>query len=367
MPRSRRTILGMPRFRTLRVGMLILGPIAFTAVLTDGLGAELAATLPASPQPTLLAPVGPEPALLIASPGEARIAWGEGRRQQQLRLPHQGRLSRVEATESEWIAAGTVAREKGRELLLISGDHGTPRQLPPPPGRQGAVRHGPVPMVTGGHLVGLAWLQGGAMDRLGVWAADWDGASWTGARQLAPPGPGSQLALSGAVLDDGSWLLAWSRHDGHDDEIYWSIRQQESWTEPRRAAAENDVPDILPVLVATDGGALLAWNHWDGEGYRLLISRWAGNDWSPPVEAGGRGSLFPAWRRSGSGAHLLFREAMSGSWEVLEVDAAGRLLRRASAAGPSEPAPVLIPAGETSLLFPDGRTEALSWTPVLNR
>jgi hypothetical protein len=315
--------------------------------------------------PALLTTTGQAPLLLIAAPGTARVVWGQSARQQELPVPRGGILTRFEEAGREWIATGTAPRDDGRELLLFASQQGAVQRLPGPPGRTGSLRHDPVPLVSGGGLVGLAWLQGESLDRLGVWAATWDGASWQGVVQVSPPGPGSQLALTAAALEDRSWLIAWSRFDGEADQIYWSHRRRESWSPPRPVTESNPVPDILPALVATPGGALLAWSRWDGESYRLMLSRWADSSWGTAEALGGRGSLYAAWRRSQEGARLLYREAASSTWELVETDAEGRLLRRASMQAPAEPRPALASPDDATLLFPDGRTETLSWAPVL--
>ena len=156
------------------------------------------------------------------------------------------------ALESGWLLAGhrPVEDGEGRELVLVRGDDGRTEELPAPPSGTATVVS-PQPLVEAGELVGLAWLEGSDASALGVRAAGWNGAGFSAAEWVAPPIDGSQLALSGAVLADGSWLLVWSAFDGGDDEILWSRRDGTTWTAPARLHADNRVPDITPVVAAT--------------------------------------------------------------------------------------------------------------------
>jgi hypothetical protein len=166
-----------------------------------------------------------------------------------------------------------------------------------------------------------------------VRAAAWTGTRWQAPERVSFPGPGSQLALTGAVLTDGSWLLAWSAFDGQDDEIVWSRRAAGAWQPVKRLYPDNSVPDITPALAATaDGGALIAWSRFDGHAYQLRMARFdrAGDGrWTGEHAAAPSGSLYPAFV---GGTRLLYLTAVPRAWSVLDLDAAGRVLSRASIA-----------------------------------
>jgi hypothetical protein len=148
---------------------------------------------------------------------------------------------------------------------------------------------------------------------------------------VAPPGPGSQLALTAARLADGSWLLAWSAFDGKDDEIVWARERNGAWSRPQRVAADNTVPDTTPALTAVPGGALLAWSRYDGNDYRVVTSRFRNGKWTRPETAAGAGTFYPTFEPTGSGKPLLlYRTADPQGWEALAVDTAGRPVRRAA-------------------------------------
>ena len=209
------------------------------------------------------------------------------------------------------------------------------RELPAPR-TAAAVVGGPVVVHAAGALRGLAWLEGASEDRLAVRFAAWNGAGWSGGETVAAPGPGSQLALSAAVLDDGSTLLAWSRFDGQDDEIFWSLRRDGAWSAPRRLEADDAVPDVTPSVAAAPGGAVAAWAAFDGTGYRVYAARFDGTAWSAPRAVGPAGSAFPSFESDPSAplgvATLLFHTARPRGWTVIQLGSDLAPLRRAHTA-----------------------------------
>jgi hypothetical protein len=217
-------------------------------------------------------------------------------------------------------------------LILLAPGSGA-RPLPAPPSQEGLLRLGAVLLRNGdGRLAGMAWLEGDGLRSLEVRAAAWDGGRWEAPVRVSPAGPGSQLALSGAVLADGSWLLAWSAFDGQDDEILWSLRAADgAWSSPRRLSADNAVPDVTPALTASGDGALVAWSRFDGEGYSLHLARFAGGGWRGERAVAPTGSVHPSFEgASGHRPLLLYRTVLPQAWSVLELDPAGRVLARAT-------------------------------------
>jgi hypothetical protein len=325
--------------------------------------------------------------VLLAAAGEARLELPSGQRVT-ARLP-EGAVLDVTASldigESGWLAAGTqpaagpsTGPSAARDLLLLTGDGQTVTTLPAPPEKTGSVRQEPLPLVDGGRLAGLVWLEGENRRSFGVRFAAWNGAGWESPEIIAPPGPGSQLALTAAHLRDGSWLLAWSAFDGHDDEIVWSRRPggaNGSWSRPQRVAADNSVPDITPALTAVNGGALLAWSRYDtglGE-YQVVVSRFDKGRWTAPVATGPAGSLYPTFEPSSAldpsnAARMLYRTAGPRGWEVLDLDAAGRVSRRAAIVNAASARPVVTSAaaGNPGVLFrwpASGAESTVAWSP----
>lgn len=272
--------------------------------------------------------VGQGAASAVELPGGERVAVG---------LPAGGELTAVAALGDGWVATGTRRTATGTDLLLVADDRRGGQGvafLPVPSGPATALRRSPVPLVAGGELAGLAWLEGQGETSLAVRFARREGEEWTRPSTVAAPGPGSQVALTAAVLADGSWLLAWARFDGADDEIVWSRSRDATgtaWTAPRPVAADNGVPDITPALVAAGRGAIAAWSRYDGEHYRVVTARFDGRAWSAPASIGPAGSLYPSWETGAAAAPvLLARTAAPRGWMLFELDAAGRPLRTAA-------------------------------------
>jgi hypothetical protein len=272
-----------------------------------------------------------------------------------LSLPERAEVSSLAATDGGWVAAGSFPDAAGRQrLFLRTGDDKSFRELPEPPGQASSQRRGPVLLVDGGRLAGLAWLEGDGIRSLAVRAAAWNGKTWQTPQVVSHPGPGSQLALTGAVLAGGSWLLAWSAFDGTADEIVWSERVGSSWLPVSRLSAPNKVPDITPTLTATaGGGALIAWSRFDGQGYQMRMARFEHGTWLDEHVAGPSGSLYPAFLGASDRPRLLYLEAAGRIWSVLDMDAEGKVQTKASLASPSRslsrPVVDSMPAGSGSV------------------
>jgi len=289
--------------------------------------------------------------VLIPQGNSARLELPGGEALQ-VSLPERGEVSSLAAvsdTADGWVAAGSFPDAAGRQrLFLLTGDDKGSRSLPEPPGQPPQIpqqRRAPVLLVDGGRLAGLAWLEGDGLRTLAVRAAAWNGRRWQAAQWVSHPGPGSQLALTGAVLADGSWLLAWSAFDGTADEIVWSQRVGAGWLPVRRLSAPNAVPDITPALTAIGGGALIAWSRYDGHGYQLRMARFERGEWRDEHAAGPSGSLYPAFLGGPDHPRLLYLEAAAKSWSVLDLDGTGRVQAKASLASPSLSRPVVDSVG----------------------
>lgn len=177
-------------------------------------------------------------------------------------------------------------------------------------------------------LRGMAWLEGERPDGLELRAARFEGGRWLEPVVVSPRGAGSQLALSGAALADGSWLLVWSAFDGEDDEILWSRLAEGRWSPPQPVAANNAVPDVTPALGLLPGGVFAAWSRYDGNDYRLTLARFDGQGWSEPEVVGPRGSHHPSFEKVRETTFLLYRTAVPRGWSIAELDAEGKSLRQ---------------------------------------
>lgn len=316
------------------------------------------------PAPTAHASEHPTVALL-AGVHELQVVSSDGAR---IELPLEPgvRFRRAATLEDGWIAAGV---REDRTLLLVRARDVTgarpERAVTPSPG--GRFVADPVPLVADGRLHGLAWLAGRTPRTLGVRYAAREGDGWGPTEVVSGAGPGSQLALTGAVLDGETVHLAWSAFDGNDDEVVWARRAGGAWSEPARVGEDNLVPDITPTLTVLDDRPVLAWSRYDARtrSYRLALSRRDGDAWSAPEPYGPAGSLYPRFDATEAGALLLFREAVSGVWTVLRLDGDLRPTARASVESSGDEGPAVLGAGPDGVEVvpgPDRTAVELRWT-----
>jgi hypothetical protein len=294
--------------------------------------------------------------LYLLGRGENARLGRVGAVEQALNLPAGSRIYGLAATVDGWVATGSLPGDDGVDLLIVQDRAGEIELLGLPPDRRGRYRVQAVALVDDGHLAGVAWIEGDQQDVFEVMAAVWDGANFGSPEIVSPAGPGAQLALQGAVLEDGSWLLVWAAVDGEDDEILWSVRRQESWRTPSRIHRDNSVPDITPALVAIDGGALAAWSWFDGNDYRLREARFDGESWSEPQVFGEKGSLEPGYTVHGDIPRLLYKTIEPPSWTVVELDRMGARTRRAVWSGDIDDRPLVLAGDEVEvgLRWPQG-------------
>jgi hypothetical protein len=296
---------------------------------------------------------------LAAHSGSARVYAGPagwrleiGASDRPLDLPADAEITAVARLRGGWVVAGTRLAGDRRELLATADLGAGPVRLAPPAGTAAEIRDRPVPLVADGVLTGLAWLEGATRETLAVRWSPWNGDGFGAPVDVAPPGPGSQLALAGTALADGRAMLVWAGYDGADDEIWAALGGASGWSAPRRVGRDDDVPDITPDVVATPRGALVAWSRYDGSEYRVVVARFDGEGFEE-IGQGPEGSLYPTFESAGgaggTGALLLWRDARSDAWSLDELTAKGELVERARAAGPVEirPAVTLSPTGTT--------------------
>ena len=303
---------------------------------------------------------------LVPSGGNSARLELPGGPSQTLTLPDRTLVSTLAALDGGWLAAGSAPNARGgRNLVLLRGNDKQSQPLAEPPGQKGFIRFGPVFLVDQGRLAGLAWLEGDDLESLSVRSAAWTGKGWGPVQQVSYPGPGAQIALAGAVLEDGSWLLAWSASDGKTAEIVWSRRVGETWQPVSRLSKPNAVPDITPALTALSGGAggaLIAWSRYDydGKGYELRMARFdrAKGEWRDEHAAAPAGSVFPAFVGGPDTVRLLYRNAVPRAWSVFDLDRQGRIVAKATV--PSALArPVLsFAGGEVRMRWPSEKRSA---------
>lgn len=273
------------------------------------------------------------------------------------RLPAEAerRLSTIASLRRGWVAAGVLSHADRSELTVVAGGTSSfqsePVRVLPSPPTAGRLTRDPVLLVEHGRLVGLAWLEGSEHRTLEMRAARWEGSAWGAVERVAGRAAGSQMALTGDVLEDGSWLVAWAAYDGGDTEILWSLRAGGTWSAAARLHDGNEVHDIVPEVVAIRGGALAAWSRFDGDDYRLRVARFDGSRWQTTPFVGGRGSLRPAFVHDGRAVYLLHKVVAPAGWTVVELDGEGRPLREAAVPEDTAQRPLLVPTGGPEILL----------------
>jgi hypothetical protein len=297
----------------------------------------------------------------------ARTADGRTRR---MRLRPAERLLFVQELESGWIAAGIRILDEGTELLLVEQGDGGLRRLGVPAPRAGGplLRTRPVVLSSDGRVEGLAWLEGTPGEPLGVRAARRaEGGGWEEPVPVSPADRRSQTGLVGTVLPDGRWLLAWSRFDGTDDELVWSLGDLTGWSPPRAVHEPNDAADVTPTLFAGADTVLMAWSRMVDAEYRVVTARWNGAGWDRARPVTGPGSLYPSFAGLDGDPYLIVRRGRTRGWGLLDVDRAGAVVRRAEVAGGETGRPALVGSSGNRaqvLLAGDAAPRQATWEAV---
>ncbi len=248
-----------------------------------------------------------------------------------LELPAGAHLRSGAPTRDGWLAAGTLAAGRYRDLLLVTERRGAFELLPVPARLGERPRGGPALLMNGGELAGLAWLEGTHEAGLAVRASWWRRGRWSPPEEVAPPA--SRVALNAAALADGRWVLVWTEFDGVDDETLYTIGRPGSWRSPHRMHPDNDVPDIQPAIVATGKGALVTWSRFDGRDYRLHLARFDGRGWRELAVLPGRGSMPAEFHVAEGRIWLLYSSVVPEAWQALELDPRGAVVGRHTFAG----------------------------------
>lgn len=314
------------------------------------------------------APSGPSGLVALATAEGPVVQTAAGGRTR-THLPAEARVTGLVELTRGWALAATVPTGNGQRATLLVAEDGGRRELPRLPGPSAALQERLAPLAVDGQLVGAAWLEGDGYTGLSVRAADWDGRRWSPAETISRPTHGSQMALSATVLRDGRPLLVWSRFDGSDDEVVFSVRSGGGWTTPAPIHPANRVPDILPKVVATaDSGALAIWSELIDDHYRLLCSRFDGRRWGAPRRLPGRGAVATHVLLRGERALLLYESTAPRTWTMAEIDAdSARPLRFARVPRETEEAPSIEVSGDGAYLTwrPDGgRRAGAAWRPT---
>lgn len=298
--------------RRVRTDALALAALATWALTTSSVAAPEVGFRQAAQSDTTLT-------MLAVNSG---VSIENGASTRTLRLAEGSWMQAIERIDNDgWVATGSDDRLSGRRLI-VKVDFGRGiRNLPSPPQRHGSLAWWPLPIVHRSELVGLVWLEGNQIDRLSVLGARWLDDSWSTPVVISPPGVGSQAGLSATVLAGGSWLLAWTRWDGEDDEIVWSLGDGDRFSRPALVAGGNAVADILPSVLAEGRGALIAWSQEQGNRYALQMARFDGRKWQP-IDTPHTAAVAPQLVRRGEATWLSLwaNDARGSEWVLSRID-----------------------------------------------
>lgn len=291
--------------------------------------------------------------VLLSATGWARVDSDRGR--DRLALGGDETLTAILETRRGWVTAGFRPDDRGSALIVLESAAGDTASRLPPLRRSGALQLVPVLLDRDGELAGAAWLEGDSQRELFVRFAEWTGAGWGPVETVSRPRRGSQTGLVGTTLRNGEVILAWSRYDGSDDEIYWSRRDGGAWSRPERVGPNNRAPDISPAIARSGRGALLVWARMDGGHYHVVSRKFRGGEWKRERRVGSAGSVLPTLVRSSEGLLAVFRTAAPRGWTVAELESRSGAVRRARVDSREPRRPVvasLEPAGPV-LRWPD--------------
>ncbi len=285
----------------------------------------------------------------------------------ELGLPAEARIEDFVSKAGAWTLVAIDRQNSQPRLVLATGDTKAQRNLLTPPFEDREILASPRLLVAPKGLAGLAWLEGNDPRQLSLRASTFSKNGWAKPVTVSPPGPGSQTGLTATLLNDGSWLLAWSAFDGQDDEILWSHYRDGTWSEPREVCCGNQTPDITPTLTAVgSSGALLAFSHFDDGQYSVLLSFFDGQGWSEPRPVAPRGSVRPSLDQLGGEPVLLYRRPAVGHWEAAELGPAGHVHRRIELPASSTATPILVSQGPDGIeISHAGAKSKVDWGPEL--
>ena len=177
------------------------------------------------------APAAAEPAPGSSCRAAARCAWP-------CRSGPRSPPSR-RSTAAGWPPAACRTRAAASALFLLRGNDSASRPLPEPPGQEGRSGAGRCSWWTAAGSPASPGWRGTTAAPSPCAPPLWNGKRWQAPERVSFPGPGASSRSTGAVLADGSWLLAWSAFDGQDDEIVWARRRGRRLAAGARASARQ--------------------------------------------------------------------------------------------------------------------------------
>jgi len=139
----------------------------------------------------------------------------------------------------------------------------------------GAASFAPALAIGPRGMPSVAWLN----NEGDILFSNYDGSRWSAPEAVALS-KGQHRGIPALAVGDTA-VVAWAESEnGMFEDIFYAVRTGGQWSEPCRAHGQNDVPDILPSIIAGAGGAFsIRWKSYDGRNY---IDRYTGATIPPP-------------------------------------------------------------------------------------
>lgn len=107
----------------------------------------------------------------------------------------------------------------------------------------------------------------------------YDSSRWS-KPQAIETGIDRNKAVTVLVDQDNTPWIAWTGIVNMYPDIFWSRWNGQAWTPPVKAHADNNVPDIHPILSLDDSGhILLSWQTISSNKYITVAQVWDGRQW----------------------------------------------------------------------------------------
>ncbi len=77
----------------------------------------------------------------------------------------------------------------------------------------------------------------------------------------------------------------WNGKDDGEEEIFWRVFSQNSWSALRKLNLDNRSPNIHPDVILDQKGFIwLVWSGYDGQDYEIYCAFWDGKNWSEKIK-----------------------------------------------------------------------------------
>ena len=104
-------------------------------------------------------------------------------------------------------------------------------------------------------------------------------SKWSEVQQIYT-GMDNNRAVTVIVDANSTPWIAWTGTEESYSDVFWSRWNGQGWSKPVKAHADNNVPDVHPVLAINDSGHIvLSWQTYANEKYVTLSQYWDDRQW----------------------------------------------------------------------------------------